>query len=137
MHINRAPCAGMKPLLLHQGCWKLTTEALALEDQDLESDDFQGSMPEFEIADDTYVETRESKTSLEREMTLKAFTESGIHAALCVITLACWTFAYDLIDLAVLKTSDLVSVVMSVGRTSKRFKVLSKDQLVLSTVFTM
>ncbi|KAL8716850.1 MAG: hypothetical protein Q9225_005853 [Loekoesia sp. 1 TL-2023] len=65
MHINRAPCA-----------------ALALKDRDLESGDMQEILPEFEIADDTYVETRESKTNLEREMTLKAFTEFGIHAAL-------------------------------------------------------
>ncbi|KAL8994353.1 MAG: hypothetical protein Q9188_007088 [Gyalolechia gomerana] len=56
MHINRAPCAG--------------------------SIDMQGDLPEFEIADNTYIETMESKTSLEREMTLKAFTESGIQTAL-------------------------------------------------------
>lgn len=42
----------------------------------------QQDMPEFEITDDTYVETRESNSNLEREMTLKAFTVSGIHAAL-------------------------------------------------------
>lgn len=65
MHINRAPCA-----------------ALALRDQSPGSVDIESSLPEFEIADDTYVETRESKTSLEREMTLKAFTESGIQATL-------------------------------------------------------
>ncbi|KAL8685481.1 MAG: hypothetical protein Q9218_007733 [Villophora microphyllina] len=41
----------------------------------------QQDLPEFEIADDTYVETRESRSSLEREMTIKAFTASGIHAA--------------------------------------------------------
>jgi hypothetical protein len=41
-------------------------------------------IPEFEVADDVYIETRESKTRLESEMTLKAFTESGIHAALYV-----------------------------------------------------
>lgn len=53
--------------------------AIALKNPGIEDDEAESGLPEFEIADDTYVETRESKNSLEREMTLKAFTESGIH----------------------------------------------------------
>ena len=48
-------------------------------------EDLQQGLPEYEVSDDTYVETRESRTSLEKEMALKAFTESGIHAALYVL----------------------------------------------------
>ncbi|KAL8826912.1 MAG: hypothetical protein Q9170_007222 [Blastenia crenularia] len=61
---------------------KLTNEALALKGKEPGQDDAQEYLPEFEVADDTYVETTESKNSLEREMVLKAFSESGIHAAL-------------------------------------------------------
>jgi hypothetical protein len=39
-------------------------------------------LPEFEIADDTYVDSRETKGRLERELTLKAFSEHGIRAGL-------------------------------------------------------
>ncbi|KAF5725218.1 membrane attack complex component perforin [Fusarium mundagurra] len=38
--------------------------------------------PEFEVYDDSYTETQESSTSIEREMVLKAFSESGIRSAL-------------------------------------------------------
>lgn len=47
-----------------------------------QDDDALDGIPEFEVLDDTYVETRETNSSLEQEMTLKAFTESSIHAAL-------------------------------------------------------
>ena len=79
--MNHAPCAGKLPLIFSKKL-ALIASALALKSQGSESGDVQQGIPEFEIADGTYVETRESKTSLEREMTLKAFTESGIHAAL-------------------------------------------------------
>jgi hypothetical protein len=46
--------------------------ALALKDEELE----------FEVSDDSFTETRESSTRIERDMTLKGFTESRIHAAL-------------------------------------------------------
>lgn len=59
--------------------------AIALKPIKPESDGSQDSMLEFEVVDDTYVETRESKSSLERKMTMKAFTESGIQATLYVV----------------------------------------------------
>ena len=61
---------------------KLTASALALKCQAREENSAIEGFPEFELADETYVETRESKNSLEREMVLKAFSESGIHAVL-------------------------------------------------------
>ena len=61
---------------------KLSVPAIALKPNDIGDDDTLDGIPEFEVSDDTCFETRESKTTLEREMTLKAFTESGIHAAL-------------------------------------------------------
>ncbi|ERF69754.1 hypothetical protein EPUS_07580 [Endocarpon pusillum Z07020] len=65
IHVNRAPCA-----------------ALSLKSRS--PDDHEGSqgLPEFEIADDTYVDSRESRSRLERELTLKAFSENGIRAGL-------------------------------------------------------
>ena len=84
MHINRAPCAG-RCHILPRYRQALTISALALRGQRLKSEDIEQDLPEFEVADDTYLEIRESKNTLEREMTLKAFTESGIHAALYVI----------------------------------------------------
>ncbi|KAJ4072388.1 hypothetical protein NW761_014981 [Fusarium oxysporum] len=55
LHINRAPRA-----------------AVTLKD----------AKPEFEVYDDSYTETQDSSTSIEREMVLKAFSESGIRSAL-------------------------------------------------------
>jgi len=40
--------------------------------------------PEFEVYDDSYTETQESSNRVEREMILKAFTQSGIRAAMYV-----------------------------------------------------
>ena len=66
-------------LVFNNGCiengFKLTAKAIALKSSAQQGDNTQLDLPEFEIADDTYVETRESKSRLEREMTLKAFTE--------------------------------------------------------------
>ncbi|KAL8696806.1 MAG: hypothetical protein Q9201_007470 [Fulgogasparrea decipioides] len=84
LHVNRAPCAG-KPSRQPIEGFELTASALALKRKGSNSDDRQQDMPEFEVSDDTYVETRESKSNLEREMTLKAFTASGIHSTLGTI----------------------------------------------------
>lgn len=61
---------------------KLTVTAIALKSTAHTGQDPNLDLPVFEIADYTYIETRESKSRLEREMTLKAFTETGIHTAL-------------------------------------------------------
>ena len=62
----------------------LTAAALALKTQPLGSPNKEDVLPEFEIADDTYVDSRESKSRLERELTLKAFSENDIRAGLSV-----------------------------------------------------
>ena len=59
----------------------LTVQALALKPKTPDSEDETENLPEFEIADDTYVDSRESRNSLERELTLKAFSETDIRAA--------------------------------------------------------
>jgi hypothetical protein len=56
-------------------CPRLTPAALALKDPN----------PEFEVYDDSFMETQQSSTSTEHEMILKAFTESGIRAAVYAI----------------------------------------------------
>ena len=68
--------------LLAAICRVLTAQALALKPRAPDSEDETENLPEFEIADDTYVDSRESKSTLERELTLKAFSETGIHAGL-------------------------------------------------------
>ncbi|KAF7513493.1 hypothetical protein GJ744_008787 [Endocarpon pusillum] len=65
IHVNRAPCA-----------------ALSLKSRSADDHNGTQGLPEFEIADDTYVDSRESKSRLERELTLKAFSENGIRAGL-------------------------------------------------------
>ena len=42
----------------------------------------KNSGPEFEVFDDGFTEIQESSSLIQRDMTLKGFTESGIHAAL-------------------------------------------------------
>ena len=60
--------------------------AIILKQPSSNADSTEQSLVEFEVDDDTYVETRETHSSLEREMTIKAFTESTIHAFLYVIS---------------------------------------------------
>ena len=64
---------------------KLTSiEALALKAQSVDGEGEEQILPEFEITDETYVDSMESKSLLERELTLKAFSENGIRAGLWV-----------------------------------------------------
>ena len=50
----------------------------------MDSEGEEQILPEFEITDETYVDSMESQTLLERELTLKAFSENGIRAGLWV-----------------------------------------------------
>ena len=68
--------------LLAAICRALTAQALALKARTPGAEDETENLPEFEIADDTYVDSRESKSTLKRELTLKAFSETGISAEL-------------------------------------------------------
>ena len=72
----------VSPLDLTQTRRWLTNQALVLKSKCQNGDSDEQCLPEFEVVDDTYVETRESHSRLEQEMILKAFSESGIHAAL-------------------------------------------------------
>lgn len=61
---------------------QLTAQVLVLKAEASSSEDEPENLPEFEIADDTYVDSKESKNTLQRELALKAFSETDIHSEL-------------------------------------------------------
>ena len=61
---------------------QLIPQALALKASASSSIDQPEDLPDFEIADETYVSSKKSKNTLQRELALKAFSESEAHAGL-------------------------------------------------------